>query len=275
MKRSRKKIIIFISTPFVFFGAFLLYLFCDGFYDKKFRTVEDKIVSSEQIDLTGLREVKASGGSNVTFGDIQRNLKHVKGKIIIVDGMQYFHGYINGIPTTLLGYHVTKPAFRHLARRFFVTGTLEQRPDLVKSGEEESKKYGFGYKNIRIGSRSVPSVENINEFINFYENVPENAWLHFHCHHGKGRTSMMLVMLDIMKNAPKVALKDIVKRQHVLGSSDLFDTEKWLYGTYTTEQLENRKKFIEQFYDFIVQRKAGGIQQWGVWKAAQKNETAQ
>jgi hypothetical protein len=29
---------------------------------------------------------------------------------------------------------------------------------------------------------------------------------------------MMLVMLDILRNAPMVSLQDIVKRQHLLGS---------------------------------------------------------
>jgi hypothetical protein len=73
-------------------------------------------------------------------------------------------------------------------------------------------------------------------------------------------------MLDIMKNAPQVAMEDIIKRQHLLGSEDLFDVVPWARGSYSSEMLTNRKKFIEAFYTFICQRKAGGIQKWSLWK---------
>jgi hypothetical protein len=82
----------------------------------------------------------------------------------------------------------------------------------------------------------------------------------------------MLVMLDTMKNAPHVSVKDIVTRQHLLGSEDLFNTEVWENGTYTKEQLENRKEFVEKFYQFICQRKAGGQQTWSDWHQAQNKE---
>ena len=82
---------------------------------------------------------------------------------------------------------------------------------------------------------------------------------------------MLLAMLDVMRNAPTVSLNDIVKRQHLLGSVDLLNTTVWKKGaTYTKRQLENRKKFIEKFYVFICQRKAGGIQLWSEWNR-QKN----
>jgi len=78
----------------------------------------------------------------------------------------------------------------------------------------------------------------------------------------------MLAMYDIMRNAPLVALKDIIKRQHLLGSVDLFDTIAWRKsrGTYSSDGLKRRKKFIEDFYTFVSQRKAGGIQRWSDWR---------
>ena len=74
-------------------------------------------------------------------------------------------------------------------------------------------------------------------------------------------------MFDIMKNAPQVALEDIIKRQHLLGSEDLFDTFPWARGSYSLEMLTKRKKFIEDFYAFICQRKAGGQKTWAAWKS--------
>lgn len=77
---------------------------------------------------------------------------------------------------------------------------------------------------------------------------------------------MMLVMYDIMKNAPQIPLAEITKRQHLLGSEDLLNTDVWKKGSYTKEQLEQRAAFITNFYAFICQRKAGGIQTWSAWK---------
>ena len=78
---------------------------------------------------------------------------------------------------------------------------------------------------------------------------------------------MMLVMYDIFKNAPQVSLEDIVKRQHLLGSEDLLNTILWKKRSYTKQQLEERATFIKAFYDFMCQRKEGGIQKWSEWKA--------
>ncbi len=80
----------------------------------------------------------------------------------------------------------------------------------------------------------------------------------------------MLVMYDIFKNAPQVSLNDIVKRQHLLGSENLLNTVVWRKGSYTKEQLQDRAAFITDFYAFICQRKAGGIQQWSKWQKTRK-----
>lgn len=43
------------------------------------------------------------------------------------------------------------------------------------------------------------SPENIDEFIKLYKSLPKDAWLHFHCEAGKGRTTTFLAMYDMMK----------------------------------------------------------------------------
>lgn len=252
-------------------GTFVLVislLFFDAFYGRNFRSMEDKIGPVQEVDLRGLQDIRASGGSPTCFTFLKWKLCHIDGPIIIVDAMSEYHGFVNSIPTALLGYH--KPAkLKHLVRRFLLTGSTNIHPELVVSEEEEAKKYNLDYKKVNVGSTFISSDEAIDNVLTFYDNIPENTWLHFHCSHGKGRTSLMLVMLDTMKNAPQVSVKDIVKRQHLLGSEDLFNTEVWENGTYTKEQLENRKEFVEKFYQFICQRKAGGLQKWSDWHQTQ------
>lgn len=250
--------------------ALIFYFFADAFYTSQFRLMTDNISSTQQVDLRGLRELRASGGNLVRFSDLSHKLSHIKGRKIIVDGMAEFHGYIYGIPTTFLAYQRKAPGLKHLIRRLVFTGSPEIRLDLVKTEEDEAKTYGFDYKKINIGSNFIETNENIDQIVDFFNQQPSDAWYHFHCARGKGRTSVLLVMFDIIKNAPEVALNDIVKRQHLLGSEDLFDTEVWKNGTYDKTMLENRKKFIEDFYEFICQRNSGGLQQWSEWKSQKK-----
>jgi hypothetical protein len=272
MKRifTLKKVLI--GGGFILIVISLLYLFLDVFYRSNFRSMQNTILSTQEVDVTGLRALQASGGTYVRFADLQRRLSHIRGNKIIVDGMAEFHGYIYGLPTTFFGYQrSSSPELKHLIRRWIITGTTKVRPELVTPEAEEAKKYGFGYKKVNIGSKFIETDKNIDQILDFFDHLPQGAWLHFHCAHGKGRTSILLVMLDTLKNAPKVTLKDIVKRQYLLGSEDLLNTEVWKNGTYDQKELVARKKFVEDFYTFICQRKTGGIQRWSEWHRQQKS----
>ena len=270
MKNFLKNKLFLIGSLLILLSGFIVYLFFDGYYARKFRSMQDEFLTVTDVNLTGLRELRASGSDSVNFFIIKQKLRDIKSLKIMVDGMSEFHGYIHGVPTTLLGYNTSPPAFRHYLRRLLVTGATEIRPDLVINGQKEAEAYEFNYKHIKMISKSVPADESIDEFITFIDNLPEEAWLHFHCHNGRSRTSMMLVMFDVMKNAPKVSLNDIVKRQAFLGSENLFDTDAWQHSTYDKQMLEARKKFIEEFYQFVCQRKAGGIQCWSDWQCQQQ-----
>lgn len=272
MKMTVKKKVVFsiIGLSILCLGG-IAFLFADAFYDSNFRTMQDEIVTEEDVDLTGLRELRASGGFSVDYRDVKRRLSHIDGTKIVVDGMSGKHGYIHEVPITMLGYHLSHPlGLRHTLRRLILTGTLDKRENLITNPADEAKKFGLQYENVQIVSKTVMKDENVERILDLFENAPSDAWFHFHCHHGKGRTSAMIVMLDILKNAPQVALKDIIKRQHLLGSVNLFDTTRWKRGTYSKDLLEARKKLIEDFYDFVVQRKQGGIQNWTQWHRTQK-----
>lgn len=260
---------IFILVGVGSFIGFMLFLFLEAFINTNFRTTQDRIWSLQDIDLRGLRELKASGGTSVRFPDLKRRLSHIKENKVIVDGISEYHGYIRGIPTTFFAYQNPKPHWKYYIRRFIFTGTIEVSRKLVKTEAEEAHQNGFSYLQIRIGSKFISSDKAIDDIVQFLDALPENVWVHFHCHYGKGRTSMMLVMYDIMRNTPQVALEDIVRRQYLLGSEDLLNTAVWKNGSYTKEQLEERKNFITRFYNFICQRKAGGLQRWSEWNRQQ------
>lgn len=265
-KLLRKPLFYVVGFVVLILLSLFIYLTFDAYYvGIYFRTMQDPISATENVDLRGLREMNLSGGRAPRFPDLQRRLSHIKLNKIIVDVKCEPHGYINGIPTSFLGYNVNRPGSRHYLRRLFWTRTMEEKPEAMISEEEEAKKYGFSYRTVNIGSKFTAVDEYIDDIVNFIDNVPKDTWVHVHCSNGRGRTSMIHVMFDIMKNAPMVAVEDILKRQQLLGSVDLKDTTVWKKGTYNTDQLEARKQFIYDFYTFIVQRKNAGVQLWSDW----------
>jgi hypothetical protein len=273
MGKFSKKRSLWIAGGIALLLGLSVYFVFDAFSPlHRFRTTQDDIASTEKVDLTGLRELNASGGTAPHLADLQKKLSHITQEKLIIDAKSESPGYIDGRPLSFFRYGLSGPRLPHLIRRVYYTGTIFERPDLVISAPEATKNYGFGYTSVHIGSRFVTADENIDEIVALLESIHPNVWVHVHCLNGAGRTSMLLAMLDIMRNAPTVSIGDIVKRQHLLGSVDLFNTVVWSKGSsYNQEQLEDRKKFIENFYDFIVQRKAGGIQLWSEWNRL-KNE---
>lgn len=249
----------------VFFAITTYYILLDGLLVVNFRTTQDPITPAEPVDLTGLDTLYASGGPMVDYTFLNKKIGEFKGEKIAVDAIGIESGFVNGFPSTYFSYQLNPPEWRYYLRRFIFTGSIDIRHDLFIPEEVFATKNGFKLVKFKIGSKFVTQPDAVDEFVAFFDSLPQEAWVHFHCRGGKGRTSMMLVMYDIMRNAPNVALMDIVKRHHLLGSVDLFDTIPWFRGTYRKEALEDRKKFIEDFYTFICQKKAGGIQIWSDW----------
>ena len=232
----------------------------------KFRTMQDSIKTTESINLTGLRDMPYTGGPPIAFSELKEKLPNKK--IIIVQGMKDKHGFYKGIPTGRLGYK-SKPALKHYFWRLYYTGSLLSFPEKTVPEDVEAKDHELEYTFFPIGSKFVTDDKTVDEFVRFMDNLPNDKWVFFHCNQGQGRTSIMLVMSDILKNAPQVPLNDIVKRQHLLGSENLFNTTPWVAGTYRKSMLEDRKRFVENFYAYVCQRKAGGEQVWSRWKNQQ------
>lgn len=265
--RIRNFIIFFIvgGTLAVCFFAF------DTLFKDSFRTTHDKI-SNTQINSQGLSKLSASGGDLPRFLSLWLKLSFYADKpVLIVNAESEPVNYANGIPMPILGYSDKPLQTKHYLRRLFFTGATEVAPSSVKSEADEAKHYNLEYINLPIFSRTITPDENIDQFVKLIDEHQKDTWFHFHCHHGLGRTTLMMAMYDILVNAPLVSLDDILKRQHALGGTDLLNTVVWRdkIGSYTQQQLENRNNFIRKFYAFVVQRKSGGMQRWSDWN--QKN----
>ena len=214
-------------------------------------------------------------------------------KIFMVDLRQETHGLANSITVSLYINHnainagkttaeVEKIELEQLKNLRGVQTTFEplgnadkQRlkpltiiPRVIQTERDAAEKIGFEYKRFAAADMQFPAPEVVDDFIIFVANLPENSWLHFHCHAGHGRTTTFLVMYDIMKNSD-LPLEEICERQYLLGGTNLLLEPEG--NDWNSKMARDRAKKIRLFYDFIKGTRAEQIGlPWSEWLEVKK-----
>ena len=209
-------------------------------------------------------------------------------KIFMLDLRRESHGFVNSVPVSLhVEHNQGNPdkssaeverieleqlkTLRGVETTFQPMGNADTQllkpvtivPRVIQDEREVAEKVGFNYVRIAAADGQFPAPELVDDFIQFVANLPPNAWLHFHCHAGHGRTTSFLVMYDIMKN-PDVSLEDICKRQYLLSGTNLLlepEGDDW----YSRMDRDRAKK-IRLFYEFMQGTRAEQIGlSWSEW----------
>ncbi len=229
---------------------------------------------TEQGLEKGLAELRISGSGRISQSPLKKALADVKVPIYVLDLQQELHYFINGLPVNWFGYDLKTDKYfvemgplkpKPLLRRLLATGKFF--PTMNDTQTEKQVIEGLGYHYIggaQLRGR-VPQPQEVDNFIQLINSLPKPSWVHFHCSGGNSRTTMAMIIVDILNNGRELSLEDIVKRHVYLGAPDLFDTTVWTNGTYTKEQLLARKNFIIQFYDYMNDPKGFGILSWQDW----------
>jgi len=97
---------------------------------------------------------------------------------------------------------------------------------------------------ITVTDHRSPLDDQVDLFVQSVKNLPKETWLHFHCRGGAGRTTTFMSMYDMMHNAKNVSFEDIMKRQTLIGGSDLLNHEE-------EDKSETRSDFMNNFYSFF------------------------
>ena len=138
----------------------------------------------------------------------------------------------------------------------------------VETEEALASRLGMRYKRIPITDQMAPTDEEVDAFIAFYKSLPKNAWLHFHCHAGHGRTTTFAVFYDILSN-PNVALDDIVARQYALGGTNLFIPSK--KDNWKGKEIRKRAEQIRKFYVYVQANRSNQYAQtFSAWVKTQR-----
>ncbi|CAO5674711.1 MAG: hypothetical protein HEEMFOPI_00108 [Holosporales bacterium] len=135
------------------------------------------------------------------------------------------------------------------------------------------EKSGSHYVRFSVTDHMRPTDELIDEFLKFYDNLPEDVWLHFHCRGGVGRTSSFILMVDILKNGKKLTLDQLIERSNDFGgSTKLFDIKE-LPVTKFKDGLV-RRDFLVDFYKYVNDPDGYGKNTWSIWIKQQKTKVS-
>lgn len=261
---------------------------------RNFRTSEDLFKAGTALKLPSrqgmdsLRESGSSIFSEAEFAEVMKRLP--QGKVIVVDLRQESHGYLNGTAVSWFSpenwgndgksLEEVKPLEKALLEQALRQSSVKVRKfndeknkleeevvlnvSSARTEEEMVKQHGAGYYRLALSDHFRPEDADVDRFLQFYKTLPKDAWLHFHCFAGQGRTTVFMVMYDILKNAKNVSYDDILTRQALIGVVDLRDIpdskKNWKRKAYI-----ERLQFSKHFYDFVRQSPNDLPQSWSDW----------
>ncbi len=266
---------------------------------KNFRTTKDpfkkKLVSPPTRE--GLDKLQASASGQISEATLANILPKMVGKVYIIDLCQESHGFLNGDPIRWYGYRnqenlgksdaeakkVEQELLDTLKGKSYVqVNTIEEKKtghihrvttrsvaiSRVENPKQFVERMGLAYRRFFIPDHRRPTPKQVDEFLSLVEGLPKNAWLHFHCRAGRGRSSTFLIMLDIMHNARNVPLIEIIDRHHLIGSID-FGARAIVPG-WKRKSGARRRTFIRAFYNYAKDKRHGyGRNSYSKWLSMQ------
>src|SRR6266496_164455 len=214
---------------------------------RNFRTTDDPLKASDgkTPSIIGLVELHASGSGEFTADNLKLLLARMHGPVTIFDLRQETHIFVNGLPVScyatrdwanvdrsqteieeaeaawvqslrpggeisvLQGHAVKKGNADSVVPQQVIVKEASIERDLVSSA-------GTSYVRVAVTDHTRPLDNAVDRFILAIRGLPENGWAHFHCEAGLGRTTTFMVLYDMLRNATRVSLEDIVRRQKLL-----------------------------------------------------------
>lgn len=226
---------------------------------KELKKPDEKYVmdSSYTPSTKGLSSLKMSGSAEFSEEQLETLSNDLKsltsGPIYIVDLRQENHLFLDGESIywngTNIGLNSDEVLDAEYELKEELSVLLSNRD--IKTEEELVNEYGLNYIRLAAQDNVFPSCEVVEEFLTIIKKLPSNAWLHFHCKEGKGRTTTFMAMFDIYKNV-NVSLKDIAYRQYGLdGIYVLYDGSRLSSDDPEKEIWEEREYYMYLYYDYI------------------------
>lgn len=210
---------------------------------ENFRTMKSPYVRTggRLPSRVGLEELRISGSSEFSCEGIDEIRKRLPGaRVTVLDLRQESHGMINGLPVSweqdfnrgnpgmsreqvaadekarLRGVYRAGRVLMHRMDEHWSRKKLtpvRAEVESVQTEEHLVRSRGMDYARFAVTDHGHPADLDVDRFVALYTGAPDDAWFHFHCKAGVGRTTVFMVMADMMENATRVPLEDILDRQ--------------------------------------------------------------
>jgi Inositol hexakisphosphate len=262
---------------------------------RNFRTTNDPLNEGkgETLATTGLSDLRASGSGEFTPQGLKLLLERTRGPVTVFDLRQETHVFVNDIPVSWYASHDWANVGRSQEE---IESQEAARVQSFKPGSEidvrpgQPVKHGNGnsvtpqrvtvqrasterdvvegaathYVRVAVTDHARPLDQEVDRFVLAVRELPENAWTHFHCEAGLGRTTTFMVLYDMLRNANRVSLEDVVHRQKILNNGyDVLQPDE--AGNWKTPYAADRATFVRAFYDYARVNPNGRPKIWSEW----------
>lgn len=120
---------------------------------------------------------------------------------------------------------------------------IQTEKDVVKN---LSARYGnVHYVRLPVMDHNAPQIKVFECFLAFMKTLPKNAWVHFHCAAGRGRTSTFLLLYHMIKGKPKDTIETLFQKHKSMGSIDIIK----INTDYKTLYAQNRLNFLRSAFE--------------------------
>jgi len=261
---------------------------------------KDKKIKGDLPSREGMYPLKISGSAMFSAKQFDQLIAEIRtvheGPIVIMDLRQESHGFVNG--TAVSSYvdrnwinvgksvaQVEKNEKAWLRNSLKAPIEISVLDDNKKASETKKitvetalteKEFvtsrEIGYFRIQATDHSSFTDEQVNDFVKYYKKeLPQNAWLHFHCFAGEGRTTQLMVMYDILRNGKNVSFEDIVNRQYLIGGNNAMKiTASKEKDAYKVPLYKEKAQLLRDFYQYVTTSPDDLPVTFSKWKKAQK-----
>ena len=238
----------------------------------------DNVRFLEEEDMSGSAQF-----SEEQFQDLAEELREYAQDIWIVDCRLESHGLINGVAVSWCGednganlgktaeaVEAEEKALSDLMGQTVTAYTAEN--DQPKDGVELSvnkweterdlvEAEGMHYMRLACPDHCWPPSEVIDSFIDYAADLEDDAWLHFHCQAGSGRTGAFMTIYEMMQNTD-APVEEILQHQADTGSGNLVERA----APEKSHAQKERCVLARAAYQYIRANKESGYEvKWSDW----------
>lgn len=177
-----------------------------------------------------LNERWNNGGTFLLFYNIMKKQKERSTRDVIT--------FINMVPSI-------QKALRKKQAPIAYINAWTNPENVFQTEEDMCVKMGVNYVRMPAIDHHAPSLETLRMFFTWIKTLPKNAWIHFHCAGGRGRTSTFMLLLDMMHRRPHISFEALLAQHHELGSVDFM---KQKASSYKSKWARERADLLRALY---------------------------